>query len=274
MQQKQELLTETQKTNEVMQELKGKESELLKVIEKHKKEQNRLNKYIAEVIEREMAKAAKLAEEEAKKKEAAAAKLANAPKPPPKPGAPVEPAEPANNPVKNLPKPRVVPEREAQPLLSTPNDIELSSNFEGNKGKLYWPVSQGVISDHFGVHPHPLAPKVMINNSGIDIQTSPNATVHAVFDGVVSSVFSTIGDNQTVIVHHANYFTVYNNLTNVAVKIGQHVNAKQALGTVINNDEGVPVINFQIWKATGKKGSTMLNPEQWIGRAHSSLTSD
>ncbi len=258
-QQKQTLLQETQKTNEVIQELKGKESQLLKEIEKQRKEKAKITKFISDVIQREMAKAQ---EEENKRAAAEAAKLAAANKPVPKPG--TEPV--VNTPTHVTPKPH--PERENLPLLSTPNEIALSSNFESNRGKLYWPVSQGVITDHFGSHPHPLEPKVMINNNGIYIQTTSNANVFAVFEGVVSSVFSTVGDNQTVIVKHANYFTVYNNLTNVAVKKEQHVNAKQALGTVTNNDEGVPVINFQIWKATGKKGSTTLNPEQWIGKAH------
>ncbi len=108
----------------------------------------------------------------------------------------------------------------------------------------------------------------MIDNGGIDIQTTPGATVRAVFDGVVTSVFITIGDNQSVVIKHANYFTVYNNLTNVQVKRDQQVTTKQPLGTVVPNDEGVPTINFQIWKAGAKKGSSKLNPELWIGRAH------
>jgi murein hydrolase activator len=270
VQQKQVLVKETEQKDQVIQELKGKESELMKEIEKSKKESARLNRYIQEVIEREQAKAIKLAEaEEAKRKaaetaaaakERAATTTANNNNPNKESVLPAPPVP------RELPRARV-PERETQPLLSTPNDIALSSDFEGNKGKLYWPVSQGVITDHFGAHPHPLAPKVMIDNSGIDIQTSPGAQVHAVFEGVVSSVFSTVGDNQTIIIKHANYFTVYSNLTNVLVQKDQHVTTKQALGTVLNNDEGVPVIGFQIWKAGGKKGSMKLNPEQWIGRA-------
>jgi septal ring factor EnvC (AmiA/AmiB activator) len=266
VQQKQVLIKETEQKDQVIQELKGKESDLLKEIEKGRKEQGRLNSMITKVIEREMEKAAKLAELEEEKRKAATAAVAAKEKAIVKTNnntsVPVE-----NNPPPNVaPRPRV-PEREAQALLLTPNDIELSSNFEGNRGKLYWPVSQGVITDHFGRHAHPLAPQVMVDNAGIDIQTSPGATVSAVFEGVVTSIFYTVGDNQTVMLKHANYFTVYNNLTNVSVKINEHVNTKQALGTVTNNDEGVPIINFQIWKAGSKKGSMKLNPEQWIGRA-------
>jgi septal ring factor EnvC (AmiA/AmiB activator) len=69
-------------------------------------------------------------------------------------------------------------------------------------------------------------------------------------------------------VKHGNYFTVYNGLSTVSVKKGDEVNAKQALGNVSINDEGVPVIYFQIWKSDGKKGNLKMNPEQWIGRAH------
>lgn len=260
--QKQVLVDETKQTNQVIQDLKGKESQLMKDIEKNRQTASRVNKAINDIIAREIAKA----EEEARKKAAAEAK-ANAgtaattgnttnPKAPTGPTAPGGPSRPA---------PRHT--SEPVPLLLTPNDVALASNFEGNKGKLYWPVDKGYITDHFGSHPHPLAPQVIVENSGIDIQTDPNATVRAVFDGTVTKVFSTVGSQQIVMVKHGNYFTVYNGLASVSVKIGQEVKARQPLGQVATNDENLPVINFQIWMG-GKHGQTKLNPEQWIGRAH------
>ena len=108
----------------------------------------------------------------------------------------------------------------------------------------------------------------MIENQGIDIQSSENAEVKAVFEGTVSKVFSMIGSQQVVMIQHGNYFTVYNGLINVAVKIGQHVNSRQAIGQVGKDENDVPIVKFQIWKSTGKKAMTSLNPEQWIGKAH------
>ena len=260
VQQKQVLVKETDQTNQVMQELKGKEGELMKEIEKNRKIAVRVNRAINDMIEREMAKAAKEAEEKERQRQAAELAKANAAKPA-KPTA----AETAENTKPEIaPRPRVV--APSKTLLLTPDDIALANNFEGNRGKLYWPVEKGYIIDHFGTHPHPLAPKVMIDNSGIDIQTTDGATVRAVFEGTVSKIFSTVGSQQIVMIKHGNYFTVYNGLSSVSVKVDQHVSTKQAIGQVGKNDEEVPVINFQIWKSNGKKSQVKLNPEAWIGK--------
>ncbi len=261
--QKQKLLNETNQTNAVMQELKGKESELMKNIEKNKIIARRVDKYINMVIEREIAKATKLAEEEEAKRKKEEQKNA---KPPEKAGTEVVPNNnpTGNNNVPVTPRSKA-PRAEAKPLLLTPTDIALANNFEGNKGKLYWPVEKGVITDHFGVHPHPVEHQVMINNSGIDIQTSPNASVKAVFEGTVTTV-ATIEGVKMVLIKHGDYFTVYNNLASASVSSGQHVSTNQSIGVVANNDEGEPTIKFSIYKA-GKKGATNLNPELWIGKA-------
>ncbi len=263
MQQTQVLKQETEQTNQVIQDLKGKENQLLKEIEKNRATANRINNYIKLQIEKEMAEATKRAEEEAKRKAAELAK-ANPGAAPPK----ANPTAPVTNPSSPHVAPRVKPARADVPMLLTPTDVALASNFEGNKGKLYWPVDKGYITDHFGSHPHPVETKVMVENSGIDIQTDANAPVRAVFDGVVTNKFSTIGSQAIVMIKHGNYFTVYNGLSTVNVEKGQEVKARQVIGQVANNDENVPTINFQIWKWNGKNGNVKLNPEQWIGRAH------
>lgn len=262
--QKQKLLNETNQTNAVMQELKGKESELMKNIEKNKIIARRVDKYINMVIEREIARATKEAEEQEAKRKKEEEKAGKVPEK--KPGGEVAANNPppANNPPAVTPRSRTV-RTESKPLLMTPTDVALANNFEGNRGKLPWPVSQGVITDHFGVHPHPVEHQVMINNSGIDIQTTAGASVKAVFEGNVTAV-STIEGVKMILIKHGDYFTVYNNLAGVSVSTGQHVTTGQAIGTVANNDEGVPTIKFSIYKA-GRKGATNLNPELWVGRA-------
>ena len=185
VQQKQKLIVETDQTNQVIQTLKGKEGELMKEVEKNRRIANRVNKAINDVIQREMAKAAKEAEEEEKRKLAAATKAANAENIA-KPGR-TEEKTPTLTRVEPRPK---APRAEAPTLFLTPTDMALANNFEGNRGKLYWPVEKGYVTDHFGTHPHPLAPKVMIDNPGVEIQTTPGATVKAVFEGTVSSVFN------------------------------------------------------------------------------------
>ena len=61
----------------MLQDLKGKESELLKQIESNRRTAAKVDKLITQIIEREIAKATKAAEEEDRKREAAE-KKANA----------------------------------------------------------------------------------------------------------------------------------------------------------------------------------------------------
>lgn len=141
----------------------------------------------------------------------------------------------------------------------TPEVAELSKGFETNRGKLPWPVASGVVIDQFGKHKHAVATKVEIDNNGIDIQTSQGAKARAVFDGTVTNVISIAGLGQTIILNHGNYFTVYSGLNGVNVKKGDEINTKQIIGTVGNNEDGVAVMNFQVWK-----GANKLNPSLWI----------
>jgi len=101
-------------------------------------------------------------EDEEKRKMAAAAKAtASAPAATVKPG---KTAENESTLTRVEPRPKA-PRGEAPTLFLTPTDLALANNFEENRGKLYWPVEKGYITDHFGTHPHPLAPKVMIENA-------------------------------------------------------------------------------------------------------------
>lgn len=142
---------------------------------------------------------------------------------------------------------------------ATPESAELSKGFEENRGRLPWPVANGVVVDAFGKHKHAVATKVEIDNNGIDIQTSQGAKARAVFEGNVTSVLSMVGVGSTIIVNHGKYFTVYSGLTNVTVKKGDNIATKQNLGTVINNEDGVAVMNFQVWR-----GADKMNPSGWI----------
>jgi septal ring factor EnvC (AmiA/AmiB activator) len=168
---------------------------------------------------------------------------------------------PAYNPVAATVKPSATPARNkpAYTPSVTPEVAELSKGFEANRGKLPWPVASGVVIDPFGKHKHAIATKVEIENNGIDIQTSPGSKARAVFDGSVSSVMNIAGLGQTVIINHGKYFTVYSGLNGTNVKKGDEVTTKQIIGTVGNNEDGVAVLNFQVWK-----GGDKMNPSGWI----------
>jgi septal ring factor EnvC (AmiA/AmiB activator) len=160
-----------------------------------------------------------------------------------------------------IPTPRAPKVAAAVNLGLTPEAAALSAGFAANRGRLPWPVEKGFIISQYGRHPHPIAEKVMIENDGVDIQTSPGATARAVFEGTVSKIFYVPGFGNNVLINHGEYFTVYNGLSGVSVAAGQQVKTKQSIGTVGPNDEGVHVIKFQVWK-----GASTQNPMSWIAQ--------
>jgi septal ring factor EnvC (AmiA/AmiB activator) len=152
----------------------------------------------------------------------------------------------------NKPKP--------QRLVLTPESQQLSNSFANNKGKLPWPVVKGVISEHFGVHPHPLMKDVDINNNGVDIATNNGSLVRAVFEGEVKAVVSMPGAGQFVLLRHGEFLTIYSNLKDIYVKVGDKVKTKENLGTILFDDEdSKTVMHFEVWK-----GQVKLDPEDWL----------
>ena len=143
-------------------------------------------------------------------------------------------------------------------LSSTPETIRLSNDFENNRGRLPWPVEQGFISSSYGRHSHPVWKDVVVNNSGVDINSSKGAKVRTIFEGKVTKVI-VIMNKYAVIVQHGEYFTVYSNLQDVSVKSGDIVTTKQVIGTVQTDDEGKSEVHLEIWK-----GSSKMDPEGWI----------
>lgn len=98
----------------------------------------------------------------------------------------------------------------------TKAEKQLSDNFANNRGRLPYPVAgRHTIVSTFGEQQHQELKYVRTSNSGIDIQTSPGADARAVFNGEVTRVFVVPGYNNSVIVRHGNYLTVYSNLSQV-----------------------------------------------------------
>lgn len=161
----------------------------------------------------------------------------------------------------------VVAEKVAEPALNSntyymnAEEAKLASSFSALRGRMPFPVPSGFISDHFGVHKHPILKGVMINNNGIDIQTSPGSPVHTVYDGVVQSVVNIPGINMVVAIQHGDYFTVYSKLAGVSVSTGQRVKTGQRIGSVASDEDGTSEINFQVWKNTVRQ-----NPKVWLRR--------
>ncbi len=142
----------------------------------------------------------------------------------------------------------------------TPEARELSKSFASNKGKLPWPVDEGVITALFGEHPHPTLNGVKVQNNGIDISTKKENMGRALFEGKVSRVIIIPGEGKVVMINHGEYFSVYSFFKEVFVNAGEKVSTKQNIGVLISDsDDSSSNIHIEIWKMKNK-----LNPENWI----------
>ena len=216
---------EMQAKNQLLEELKGDEARLARDLEGKQAAANKLNKAIEKVIREEM--------ERIRREERSAAAAASAATP----GKAVKPT-------------------------ATPEVASISSEFQGNRGKLPWPVKNGVITGHFGRQPHPSIPNIEIVNNGIDIQTDEGAPVRAVFEGTVVGTQFIPGFDYMVILQHGSYYTVYSNLEEVSVKKGDKVTIRQAIGKVSTDRKtNTSEVHFEIWKE-----KTRLNPQEWVGK--------
>lgn len=144
----------------------------------------------------------------------------------------------------------------AEPNKTAVSD-PLSANFAQNRGKLPWPVYYQSVSREYGIYTH--ASGGQNRNYGIDLNCTPGATVCAVFNGTVASVFTTPNGTKGIILRHGAYMTVYANLGTVNVSKGSTVSTRQTIGTVTNGDEHVSEFSFQVWC-----GKDALNPRQWL----------
>jgi len=225
---KQNLTSEKGEKEQVFSQLQDQESKLKKELEKKKKDADNLQQAIQRAIQKEL--------EKAQRDYAAAHK----------------------NPKGN--------DKSTKPtrLILTPESQQLSNSFASNRGKLPWPVAKGIISEHFGVHPHPLMPDIDVNNNGVDITTNTGSIARVVFDGEVKAIGNMPGAGQFILVRHGEYLTIYSNLKDVYVKTGDKVTTKQNLGSILYDDEGnKTVLQFMIWK-----GQTKLDPESWIVKSN------
>ena len=229
--------------------LRKKQRGLQDEIGKKRREADRLNARIDRLIAEEIEKARKRAEEEARR-EAAARKKADE-----KGGKSEKSATSSTS-----SKPKATP---LETYSMSKADRELSGNFANNRGRLPMPLTGAyIIVSHYGQYAVEGLRNVKLDNKGIDIQGRPGAQARAIFDGKVAAVFRLNG-LFNILIRHGNYISVYCNLSSASVKQGDNVTTKQTLGEIFSDgaDGGRTVLHFQLRKEKEK-----LNPEPWLNR--------
>ena len=236
---------------EKVQLLNKRQKDLKADLQKKRRQAEALNRQIEKQIAEEIARAeaeAKAARERAERERRAREQAAAKGKPVP---------ESKNEPIREE---RVADTKGGYAM--TKAEKQLSDNFANNRGRLPYPVAgRHTIVSTFGEQQHQELKYVRTSNSGIDIQTSPGADARAVFNGEVTRVFVVPGYNNSVIVRHGNYLTVYSNLSQVYVKAGDRVSTRQAIGRIYSDPEdgNSTILHFQLWKE-----KTKLNPQPWL----------
>jgi len=226
----------------MLKSLKSKEKELAKKLAQQKLADQKLKNIISNLIAEEIKKAEIARKEKALKekirKEKELKNKTNVEKP------------------KNIIKPKV-----NSVFDLTPAEQIVSDKFEANKGKLPWPIERGVITSTYGEHDHPVLKGIKIKNDGVYISTTQGSVARAIFDGVISKIISIPGKNKTIIIRHGDFLTVYSNLKEVSVNVGEKVKTKQKIGIVFSDseDENKTILELQIWHGTAKQ-----NPEYWL----------
>jgi septal ring factor EnvC (AmiA/AmiB activator) len=269
--QKAQLEAQEKERKSLLAQLQKKQKGIQGEINKQKKSAQQLNAQIDRLIEIEIEKARKRAEEEARRKAAAEEAARKAEEARKTEGQKKESAgkgtsgkgasgkttsgkSAANETKKTVTKP-------VEKYNLNNEDRQLSGNFERNKGILPVPITGPyVIVSHYGQYAVDGLRNVTLDNKGIDIKGKPGAQARAIFDGEVSAIFQYNGLNN-VLVRHGNYISVYCNLQSLSVSKGSKVSTRTVLGTIHTDASGNAVLHFQLRKETAK-----LNPEVWLGR--------
>lgn len=230
------LQEQEKKQKEIINELKRKQSGINKEIKKQKRKADELNRQIDRLVQIEIEKARKKAEEERKRREKESGKIKS---------------DSENS--------KSSGKMEAYKMSN--EDRILSDKFEKNKGILPMPVTGGyIIVNHYGKYAVSGLKNVLLDNKGIDIQTQPGSMARSIFSGEVSAIFEYSG-LKGVLIRHGDYISVYCNLSSVIVKQGDKVEVRQAIGKIYSNrnDNNRTVLHFQLRKEKEK-----LNPELWL----------
>lgn len=230
---KEAFLTDKEKKQTILTEIENNKVALTKKLQEQEQEREKIAQAIKEAIKKEIAREKQREKEKEKNK-------------------------PKTNTNTNT-------EPDKPKTFTTSPDVALAGKkFEENKGRLPWPVNSGAITRNYGRQQHSVVNTAFIDNNGIDFSTSKGAEVRVVFDGVVTSILNIPGAGKAVIVSHGNYRTVYANLQEITVDVGQKIITKQIVGILLPNSSGkISEAHFEIWQITDSDMKT-VNPASWL----------
>lgn len=143
-------------------------------------------------------------------------------------------------------------------------DIEKNINKILNKFNInkefaidYWPCDGKIILS-FGKSTDPKTKKIVTNN-GVNIEAKENTNVKAVYDGTVDSIENNAMGLTIVIDHHNGYKTVYSNLAEHSVSIGESITKGSVIAKSGSGISGSPsYFHFEILK-----NNIPVNPENY-----------
>jgi septal ring factor EnvC (AmiA/AmiB activator) len=144
-----------------------------------------------------------------------------------------------------------------QASISVPKGPTISAAPAGlaTRKSLPWPVA-GTLVANFGRSKHPELDTYVISN-GIKIQSSPGSAVKSVESGTVVFRGNISAYGKVIIIEHGNFYTVYGQLSDMTVSIGDKVKSGQTIGKL--GQGGNNVLYFEI-----RRGDVPDNPILWL----------
>jgi len=121
-------------------------------------------------------------------------------------------------------------------------------NAEIVKGKVLLPITIGYIED--------LSLDNYSTSETVSIYAAKGASVISIASGNVISVKNVDGYGKMIILQHGDYYSIYANMKNVAVKAGDQVRQSSKLGSV---DAVENKLHFEIWK-----DKVRLDANEWL----------
>jgi septal ring factor EnvC (AmiA/AmiB activator) len=127
-----------------------------------------------------------------------------------------------------------------------------------SKGDLIWPV-QGRIFRKFGTTKDKRG--IVLSNPGIDIQAKLGTDVQAAAPGTIIYTSWLRGYGQFIIIDHGKgYYTLYANLSDILVEVGDHIKGGELIALVGDSGslEG-PKLHFEV-----RHRKEQLDPMDWL----------